>query len=296
MSWDFEILQEGYSLAEGPAWDGQRLLFTDINNSRIMVYDPRVNSFDVWHDDTARTNGLLFDRDGQLYGCSQNRAAVCRYRAGGEFDVLIDSFKGRRLNSPNDMAFDDQNRIWFTDPRYDDLSPPMELDHQSVYRLDPEAGGAYQIERVAFDTTRPNGILVAPDQSELFVSQCGKDDGELRELRAYPILANGSLGQYRVVHNFFPHRGIDGMCWDSSGAIVATAGSIEYADGGRGPGPMIYVIEQSGRILETHPLPLDKPTNCTFGGDDLSDLYVTTGTGALLRAHTHRRGALRFPT
>ena len=290
MSWDFEVLEEGYTLAEGPAWDGQKLLFTDINNSRIMAFDPEIGRSVPWHEDTARTNGLLYDRDGQLYGCSQNRGAICRYRHGGDYDILVSEFEGQRLNSPNDMAFDEQGRIWFTDPRYDDLSPPMQLDHQSVYRLDPQADGGWSIERVTFDTTRPNGILVAPDQSELLVSNCGKDEGEPRELRSYPILADGSLGRYRVVHNFFPHRPIDGMCWDSEGNIVAAAGRI-----GEGPGPMIYVIAPSGRILETHPVPADNPTNCTFGGPDLSDLYVTTGTGALLRAHIQRRGALRFP-
>ncbi len=290
MSWEFEILEEGYTLAEGPAWDGRQLLFTDINNSRIMAFDPESGRSRPWHEDTARTNGLLFDHDGQLYGCSQNRAAVCRYRAGGEFDLLTDGFEGRRLNSPNDMAFDSEGRIWFTDPRYDDLSPPRELDHQSVYRLDPQEGGGWSIERVTFDTTRPNGILVSPDQDELFVSNAGKDEGEPRQLRAYPILADGSLGKYRIVHNFFPYRAIDGMCWDTEGNIVATAGTA-----GQGPGPMIYVFARSGRILETHPVPRDMPTNCTFGGPDLSDLYVTTGTGALLRARTGRRGALRFP-
>ncbi len=290
MSWEFELLEEGYTLAEGPAWDGSRLLLTDINNSRIMAFDPESGHSEPWHEDTARTNGLLFDRDGQLYGCSQNRGAICRYRAGGKFDILVSEFEGRRLNSPNDMAFDEMGRIWFTDPRYDDLSPPMQLDHQSVYRLDPDAGGGWSIERVTFDTTRPNGILVSPDQGELFVSNCGKDEGEPRELRSYPILADGSLGKPRVVHNFFPHRAIDGMCWDSEGNIVAAAGRD-----GEGPGSMIYVIARSGRIIETHPVPRDMPTNCTFGGPDLTDLYVTTGTGALLRARTNRRGALRFP-
>ena len=109
-------------------------------------------------------------------------------------------------------------------------------------------------------------------------------------MRAYPILADGSLGRMRIVHNFFPYRAIDGMCWDSEGNIVATAGTA-----GQGPGPMIYVFARTGRILETHPVPRDMPTNCTFGGPDLTDLYVTTGTGALLRARTGRRGDLRFP-
>ncbi len=153
----------------------------------------------------------------------------------------------------------------------------------SVYRLDPQPDGSWSITRVTFDTTRPNGILVAPDQRTLFVAQSEAGEGKLRELRAYPINDDGSLGPHQVLHNFYPHRGIDGMCWDSDGNIVATAGWDES-----GPGSMIYVFAQNGRVLETHPLPVDHPTNCTFGGPELSTLYVTTARGYLLRAETTR--------
>ena len=112
-----------------------------------------------------------------------------------------------------------------------------------------------------------------------------------RELRAYPINEHEAeedgaiVGPYEVPHNFYPHRGVDGMCLDSEGNIVATAGS-----GASGPGGMIYVFAPNGRVLETHPLPCDSPTNCTFGGSDLRDLYVTSLEGHLLRAHTDRQG------
>ena len=46
---------------------------------------------------------------------------------------------------------------------------------------------------------------------------------------------------------------------------------------------MIYVFAPSGRVLETHQVPVDRPTNCTFGDTDLSTLYVTTGGGHLFR-------------
>ena len=61
------------------------------------------------------------------------------------------------------------------------------------------------------------------------------------------------------------------------------------------PGPKIYVFSPSGEIIETHPTPFDRPTNCTFGGKDLTTLYVTTGQGYLLMAHTERKGRLNYP-
>ena len=160
----------------------------------------------------------------------------------------------------------------------------MELEHESVYCAAPQADGTYITQRVTFDTTKPNGLIVTPDMQTLYVAQSDHGAENLRELRAYPIKEDGSLAAYEVLHNFGPHRGIDGMRLDSEGNIVATAGWLDS-----GPGPMIYVFAPSGRVLETHPFPIS-PTNCVFGDEDLGTLYVTAADGALYRARTHRRG------
>jgi len=90
-----------------------------------------------------------------------------------------------------------------------------------------------------------------------------------------------------VLHDFGPHRGADGMTLDAEGNLVVTAGWRRS-----GPGPMIYVFAPDGTVLETHPFPGDRPTNCTFGDPDLRTLYVTAGDGCLYRARTHRQGIL----
>jgi gluconolactonase len=58
---------------------------------------------------------------------------------------------------------------------------------------------------------------------------------------------------------------------------------------------MIYVFAPNGRVLETHPVPADRPTNCTFGGLDLTTLFVTAGSGEVFRAKTQRKGLLNYP-
>jgi gluconolactonase len=58
---------------------------------------------------------------------------------------------------------------------------------------------------------------------------------------------------------------------------------------------MIYIFAPNGRVIETHPLPCDRPTNCTFGDADLRTLYVTSIEGHLLRARTERQGLLHYP-
>ena len=65
--------------------------------------------------------------------------------------------------------------------------------------MDPQADGTYTVTRVTFDTTKPNGILVSQDQGTLYVAESGFAHGIARELRAYPIKEDGSLGPYRTL-------------------------------------------------------------------------------------------------
>lgn len=297
MDWKFERIAGPFDFAEGPVWMGDHLLFTDIPNSRIMKFDPSDRSCEEFRTGTNRANGLTLGRDGTLFACEggasslpggedsaalQGRRIVI-YKPGEDAIVLADLWEGKRLNSPNDIVEDVQGRIWFTDPRYGDRAD-MELDHESVYRLDPDGSGGYKLVRVTFDTTRPNGLLVSPDAKSLYVAQSdyGPDVG--RELRRYPINDDGSVGEYEISHNFYPHRGIDGMRFDADGNIVASAGWTQS-----GPGPMIYVLAPNGRVLDTNPIEVN-PTNCCFGDDDLRSLYVTTSDGSLFRTQTDRKG------
>ncbi len=298
MPWDFVLISGPYGgTTEGPAWDGAGLLFTHIPASRIMRYDPATKTTSVFRSDTNCANGLMFDKDGALYACEGGARRVVRYERDGGVTVLADRFQGKRFNIPNDLAIDLQGRVWFTDPYYEGAGGPWsldrankELDHDSVYRLDPQPDGTWSVTRVTFDTTRPNGILFSLDYKTLYVAQSGRNPDEKRQLRAYPVNEDGSLGPCKVLHDFGPHRGIDGMCLDVEGNIIATAG---YRQGG--PGPSIYVFSPTGEVLERHPVPVDRPTNCTFGGPGLNVLYVTTGEGYVFQAITRRQGRLLYP-
>jgi gluconolactonase len=236
---------------------------------------------------------LRLDAAGRLYACEGGGRRITRYEPDGSVTVLADRFEGKRINSPNDIAIDTRGRVWFTDPRYDGAATyddgigALELGHESVYRLDPTPAGPWAIQRMIFDTTRPNGLLLSLDEKTLYVAQSHYGEGNRRELRAYPIRADDTLGPYAVLHDFYPHRGIDGMTLDADGNIVATAGWRQS-----GPGPLIYVFAPDGRVLETHPVPEDRPTNCTFGDEDLQTLYVTTIEGWLFRTRTNRHGVV----
>ena len=294
---DFTIVAGPFGgITEGPAWDGARLLFTHIPASSILSYDPATRITTVERRGTNWCNGTMFDAEGRYFGCEGGARRVVAYVEDGEAIVLADSFEGKRLNIPNDLAIDDECRIWFTDPFYEGAGGPwsedrsdMELDHESVFRLDPGPSD-YMISRVTFDTTRPNGLLFNLDHSVLYVAQSGRRPDEDRQLRAYGVREDGSLGDGEILHDFGEWRGIDGMVLDTDGNIWATAGTAEG-----GPGPSIYVFSPSGEVIARHRLPTDLPTNCTFAGPDLSELYVTTIEGHLLWARTEATGRLWYP-
>lgn len=293
-AWTWELLAGPATITEGPAWDGTGLWFTSIADDEIRRYDPAAGTITTVYRDSGAANGLAFGADGSLYACAGGDRALVRYDRDGEKTVLADRFAGRRLNSPNDLALDGAGGIWFTDPRYGDDHADRELDHDSVYRLAPPATGsdAWSIRRLTFDTTRPNGLLLAADERTLYVAQSDYAADSVRQLRAYPVTDGGELGSPTVLHDFGEARGIDGMCWDDTGAIVATCG-WEVS----GPGARIAVFAPDGTVLEEQPLPAGRPTNCAFGGADLTTLYVTTLDGRLYRVlDSGRRGVLQPPT
>src|SRR5688572_349025 len=260
MHWKFELLMRptGVPLTEGPVWDGEHLYFTHIRASRIMRYDPKTGDISEWRTGTNRTNGLAYDAQGRLFGCSSGARSILRFDPDGRNVTVADRVDGSRLNTPNDLAIDRKARIWFTNPWNDgnvDATERSELDNKSVLRADPQADGSYSVTRVTFDTTMPNGVLMSQDQSTLYVAESGYARGVARELRAYPVRDDGSLGPHTTLFTWGEdakgvHRGIDGMTLDAEGNIVATAG-WEVS----GAGPMIYVFSPRGRVLETHPVP-----------------------------------------
>jgi gluconolactonase len=275
----------------GLAWDGQAMLVSDINGNNLLAFDPKSGETSVRRRFTNRINGIAFGADGALYGCQQGSRRVVRMPADGTMGLTTTRLHGLVHNHPNLIAVDKKGRLWFSDVHHPvPASGPQvfaPLEHQSVLRLEqgPRPGSHWHIERMTFDTASPRGVALSPDENTLYVSETDNEPGGARELRAYPILEDGTLGAFVVLHTFGAdgrgvHRGIEGMCVDGSGNIFACAGGKRS-----GPGPLVYVFAPSGAILETCPIAADQPANCAFGG---GDLYVTTEGGHLLRGRKQK--------
>jgi gluconolactonase len=288
MSWNFEDAAPVIgSITEGNAWNGKTLLYSNIAMNRIMSLDVNSGLVEVWRENTEGTNGLNYDSEGRLFGCSGDGRKIVRFDPNGQTVTIADRVDGRRINSPNDLAITPSGSIYFSD-RVGDVSPDNGITYSAVISAEPQDDGTYKTTRRTFDTSMPNGLLFSADYKTLYVAQSDYGASEDRHLRAYPVNDDGSLGEYDLLHDFGPHRGIDGMTLSSEGNIVACTG-WELS----GPGGMITVFDPKGRIIETHPTPAQRPTNCTFVGEDL---YVSSIEGhSLVARNTGMTGQLLWP-
>jgi gluconolactonase len=299
MTWQFELVAGPY---EGPTggvvWHDGAVVFSAIDEGRLLRFDPATGAVTEFRRYANRVNGLAHGPGGELYGAQEGGRRLVEFTPDGRLvavDALLD---GKYHNQPCDLAVDRAHRIWFADPRHAVIpfGPAIFpfLDHASVLRLERNDRRAWVARRITNDTVSPRAVLLSPDGATLYVADGEPRVDQRRELRAYPIAADGSVGHCEVLHSFGadhrgPQRGIEGMCLDADGHIVACGGWARS-----GPGPLIYVFSPRGAVIESHPFPADCPNRCCFGGNDLATLYVTTGGGHLYRAKTAgRRGRTR---
>ena len=300
MTWNFEPIAGPYQGGMGGlAWDGKTMLFSLIDEGYIRSFDPDTKAVGEYRRYTNRINGIAFGPDGRLFACQDGGRRVIQFLPDGTATTTATRLDGRMHNHPSDLVIDRSGRVWFSDPYSTVLAfgpqifPP--LDHASVLRLEVDERHAWTIRRITYDTAAPRAVLLSTDEKMLYVAEGEVGRKGPRELRAYPVKGDGSVEPCVVLHTFGAdyrgeHRGIEGMCLDSDGNIIACGGW-----GKSGAGPMIYVFSPSGAILETHAVPGDQPMRCAFGDADRGSLYVTTGDGYVYRAKaTGRRGFKRF--
>ena len=291
MPWNFERLAGPFTgPLGGVVWDRSRgrLLFSVIDEGKLLWFDPATRAISEFRRHANRVNGLALGPGGEIYGAQEGGRRLVEFTPDGRtvaVDALLD---GKYHNQPSDLVVDRQHRIYFTDPRHAVIpfGPAIFpfLDHCSVLRLERNDRRAWVAWRLTYDTVSPRAVLLSGDQQTLYVADGEARRGEGRELRAYPIRADGTLDHPTVMHTFGAdhrgeHRGVEGMCLDSAGNIVAVGGWRRS-----GPGPLVYVFAPSGAVIETHPLPADLPNKCCFGGPALDTLYVTTAGGELYGA------------
>ena len=283
----------------GLAWDGSRMLFSVIDEGFIRGFDPATRQISDCRNYANRINGIAFAPDGRLFACQDGGRRVIQFLADGTAATTATRLDGSIHNHPADLVIDRAGRVWFTDPFSHVMAfgPQIfpALNHASVLRLEIDERHAWTIKRITYDTAAPRAVQLSADEKTLYVAEGEVGRKGPRELRAYPVRNDGTVGPCTVLHAFGAdhrgeHRGIEGLCLDSDGNIVACGGSREA-----GPGPMLYVFAPDGALLESHRLPGAAPMRCAFGDAALDGLYVTSGDGCVYRAQaTGRRGFKRW--
>lgn len=283
------LLGEGYRWAEGPAWDSKRgvLYFTDVPANRAYRWSA-ADGVEVFLDPSGAmgaaegfrepgANGLLVARDGRLIICNHgDRALQAMDLQTGLRETLADTFRGKRFNSPNDVAEAADGTLYFTDPPYGleglDSSPLKEMALNGVYRLAP--GGT--LECVIEDMTFPNGVALSPGGDALYIAQSDPAAPLVRRLD----LASGA--QEERWFDVSPY--MDGHAGLPDGMAVAANGDLFLA----GPGGVL-VIDRDARCLGR--IATGRATaNCTFGEDGRT-LFITA-RDRLLSVRTKLPGAL----
>ena len=285
MTWKFERVAGPFKgRTGGLAWDGKAMLFSAVAEERILRYDGASGETQVFRRWTGRVNGIAIAKDGSVFGAQEGGRRVIQFLPDGSTAPTNDLLDGEHHNQPVDVAIDIKGRVWFADaynaqPPY---GPPVYgfLPHASVLRLDPYGSRLWRVTRVTHDTVGPRAVLLSADEKTLYVADGDVERGDVCQLYAYPLDKHGVAGTRKTLLTLaVMERGIEGMCLDSQGNIIACMGWSKS-----GSPPAVVVVSPGGTILETHPAPADAPMRCAFGDAGMSSLYVTAADGGLYRA------------
>jgi gluconolactonase len=200
----------------------------------------------------------------------------------GKVTELHRECAGHPLRGPNDLVFDADGGLWFTDHG---KGRHASVDRGGLYYVPPDGS---EVREVAFPLLGPNGVGLAPDGSRVYVAET-----HTGRLWAWDLVAPGavrpSVGSLAVRHGGVclaaTPFSFDSLAVEEDGRIVIGA----ISDG-------IVVITPDGEEAAVHPIPGDVTTNIAFGGPDGRRAVLTLSrTGSVVEATWPRPGLVVGP-
>lgn len=254
---EFVKVAENQKFPEGPAWNGNDAIYssncygdwiTRISNSKADTFIIKpTKPFNF-----GKTNGLTFDKEGNLFVCDYGEGKILKINKKGETTIYADGYLGEKFNRPNDLAFDKYGNLYFTDPKSYDKN----LLDGRIFMIEKKSKKVILIwDCLAF----PNGIAFSKDGKNLFVCESAKN-----RILKFDVMKNGRI-KNQTVFIELPGGDPDGIAFDIKGNLyVAHFG-----------GQAIIVISPSGEIIKKIQTPGKKPSNIEFAGHDMRDLFLT---------------------
>jgi gluconolactonase len=266
---EVERLATGFGFTEGPIWNaaGEFLLFSDMPGDVRRRWSEASGVSEVMRP-ANKCNGMVYDAGGSLLVCEHSTSALVRERADGTRETVASHFRGKELNSPNDVVTRSDGAIYFTDPWYGRRHPhglerERELGFQGVYRI--PRGGELELVVAEDEFSMPNGLCFSPDESRLYV-----DDTPNALIRVYDVEADGSLSGGRVFRDGIGSGDadsgvVDGMKCDERGNVWVTG-----PDG-------VWIFDPTGERIGVIEVP-EIVANLAWGGPDWRTLFLTAST------------------
>jgi len=281
-------LGSGFLFTEGPVWSvaEECLYFCDIIGDARWRWSQR-NGMELVTKPTYKGSGLAIDRDGNLVVCEQKSNAVTRFKRNGIIEVITYHYKGKYLNSPNDLTIrPSDGSIYFTDSDYGRWvahggpAKSRDLDFKGVFRIPEDGTGEIELAAVKDEFDQPNGLCFSPDEKFLYIADTPRahikvfdvqPDGSLRNPRVFfagigPGIEPGEEDTLNERHGRLHNTGaIDGMKCDEQGNAWIS-----------GPGG-VWIISPEGEHLGVLQTP-EIVGNLTWGGPDMHSLFIMTTT------------------
>lgn len=253
-----ERLTEGYGLVEGPVWDPERgLLFSDVVNGGVFVVESGGRVREVIAHRRGIGGMTLHERGGLVVS---GRNVAFKDFDGGPTVVLLDRDEAAGNVGYNDLTTDAMGRIYVgslgSSPVFDDGRPPAAGD---LFCIDLDGTS----RRVGTGIRLTNGLAFSPDNRWLYHS-----DSIARTIWRYGVHEDGGLEEKEPFIRC--ERGApDGLVVSEDGRIWAA-----LAAGGAAVG----IWNDRGEAAGVLDVPQPMCTSVCFGGSDLRDLYVVTGS------------------
>ena len=256
-----QALTEGYGLIEGPVWDPDRgLLFSDVLFGGVYCLAADGTVSEVFAHRRG-IGGMSLHEQGGLVVSGRNIGY--KSFSGGQTQTLLERDEANGLVGFNDITTDTVGRIYAgglgASPVFSDGREPASAD---LYMIDLD--GSARV--VGHDVRLTNGLGFSPDGKTLYHS-----DSLRRAVCCYAVHADGMLGEKQTFA--VSERGVP------DGLVVSEDGAVWVALAGGGNGVEVYAPDGQVRdfIEIAHPM----CTSVCFGGEDLRDLYIVSGSDGL---------------